>query len=301
MSGKNSNDTSNSPIPTVVQGSQWGGTPILAGTAAGSYQILSYTWAFPSGALKGYGTFTTNTNDPSGPYITFAGHPTSASNTTVQVVSTFSSDDLTNQQGAGVNDPDVFNQFYWGPQATGNQTVSVSAQVQNTTIKATMKLGDSAVTNVIQPQGNITTVLGTAGLSAGGANYDGSQFLGIDINGLYNSSNGKVTGTVGISPDGVVNTTGLPAGTTGQYAIVQTITEGASRSDYYNGSLMPASTVYEDDTLPDGSMPSSRCSTRFFPTPGSKPWVLAWAPLEPIAPKLPCLIRMASMVILPTF
>jgi hypothetical protein len=41
-------------VPDVPQGSKFTGLPMLSGNGATGYQLTSYTWTFPQGALKGW-------------------------------------------------------------------------------------------------------------------------------------------------------------------------------------------------------------------------------------------------------
>ncbi len=167
--GKRATDAATVPIPSVMQGSQWSGQPILQGNNASQYNIVSYTWTFPTGALKGYGAFVTKTySGVSGTY--FAGDPTDAANTKVESQG-FTADDL----NTGTNDPFSVNSLYFGPESTGNLVISVSANVQNTTTLATMTLGDSVTVNVVKPTGSIDLNQGSATNPTGSNPIPGSS------------------------------------------------------------------------------------------------------------------------------
>jgi hypothetical protein len=264
-SGKEQHDTSSNLPPVAVQGSSWSGAPTLQGSTAGSWQILTYKWTFPSGAVKGYGTFQTKTDDPTGPYTTFSAAPTSAKYTNVEVQG-FSDDDLTNQQGAGITDPDTVNSFYWGPSATGLQTVSISAFIKNPGTGATMTVTSSSQTNVVQPLGTMTTALGRAGLSTGTANYKGAPYIGIDNRATFTTDwfgNLVVTAnTPGIQGQATIKKSSLPAGVSGQFAVVQTIT--TRDSETYDGAYT-VDTQSRQLTLGDGTLPNGPSLDGLFP------------------------------------
>ncbi len=129
-----------------------------------------------------------------------------------------------------------------------------------------MTLGDSAVTNVVQPQGNIIAALGRAGLSTGTANYDKSPYIGIDNRGTYSTDwfgNITVTGnTPGIDGLATITKSSLTAGVSGQFAVVQTIT--TRDSETYDGAY----TVYTQSrqyTLKDGTLPDGPSLDGVFP------------------------------------
>ncbi len=237
---------------------------MLAGPAAGSYNILEYTWSFPSGAVKGYGTFQTKNDDPTGSYTIFTSDPTSASNTKVEVQG-FSSDDLKSLEGSGIPDHHT-DSFYWGPEATGNQTVSISAIVEDTTTHARMTLNDSATNNVVQPQGKIEAALGRAGLSTGTANYNKSPYIGIDNRGSHSMNmfgTDTFTGnTLGIDGSATFFKSSLPAGVSGQFAVVQTMT--TRDSETYDGAFT-VDTQSRQYTLKDGTLPNGPSLDGVFP------------------------------------
>ncbi len=274
---KDSHDTSDTPVPTAVQGSPWSASLFLAQPSSTSWQILSYTWTFPSGAIKGYGTFQTNTDDPDGPYTVFAGNPTSASNTKVEVQG-FSSDDLTNRQGAGINDPDHYDSFYWGPEAQGLQTISVSAFCKEGNTGATATETDSATVNVIRPTGSIILntganpnpsgsyypAFGQTGVSPVGLNSQ--QWLQLDANAIRNND-ATVSGPHGIDWLAFVYPSAQGVMISGQFGVVQTVNYTATR--IYSSNLYGTLTSQTAGLLPDGSNPGYTLDT-YFPYGGTQ-------------------------------
>jgi len=146
------------PPPIVLQGSPWSGMPRLQGNSAAQYSIIDYTWTFPDGALKGYGTYKPNiSGDVFNPvaWLTFAGDPTTAQNTPVSAQG-FTPDDLNHNMTPGVNDPDWVDKFYFGPQCIGNQIVTCTATALQNGTSNTVQVADSVTLNAVRPTGSIS-------------------------------------------------------------------------------------------------------------------------------------------------
>lgn len=147
------------PPDPVIQGMQWSGGLMLQGTDAGNYQIVNSTWSFPSGALKGYGTFTKQyeNGDPARSWVQFTGSPTAASGNEVRADANFSGDDLNSDLSEA--DDHVISTFYWGPMSSGSSQVSVTATVKNVITGSTISgLTDSVEFNVLQPTGEMSLI-----------------------------------------------------------------------------------------------------------------------------------------------
>ncbi len=259
--GKQTNDPPTTPIPDVMQGSEWFGQPILQGPSANSYTILKYTWTFPGGAVKGYGTFGVQTTAGVSWYV-FTGDPTNAENTTVQTMG-FTADDLTNDSTPGVSDPDYTNLFYFGPTSTGNQTITCTATIQDNTTMATSSLTDSATVNVVIPVGSIALDPTQNSKLAGGF-FPAFGTTGVDPSGTELQFDAKYNSGAS-SPHGIdwmssVNTTASGVSVAGQFDVVQTMNYSATRiyKDFY-GTLV----TQRAGLLADGSPPGTVLDTSF--------------------------------------
>jgi len=233
-SGNGQHPGDSGPIPNVYQGSSFAGISISLispGFNTASWTLAKYTWTFPQGAIKGYGSMTQSQeaagpNGPGGTFTTFAGGPT---NSLAQNPDSFpfTSDDL--NFVAGQSDH-VINTFYWGPKAQGVEKVSIDATFENIIngqVADTFEGTDSETFNVVQTVGNITQLqLGTAGLSdtddskAGGA---GNYWLGLDKNShTIDPAEGR--------PVGIQYSASIAIPTVGSFTCIQTIASTTTRN-----------------------------------------------------------------------
>ncbi len=198
------------PIPEVIQGMRYdaaftvlvGATdPNVPGETGTQYEVVSYTWTFPSGAVKGYGSFNylleQDTTTSSGNfYAVFASHPTDTDGQGASIAranpdAEFDVDDLEKRydevQPNGFPATDhVIETFYWGPEvAPGEQQVSVSVtlrKIVNGVNQGTITVGDSVKLNVNRPTGNIQILeFGEAGVTGANVSTD-YQWLQFDVN-----------------------------------------------------------------------------------------------------------------------
>ena len=157
ISGYGRHPGTSGPPPIVLQGSPWSGMPRLQGGSAAEYSIVDYTWTFPDGALKGYGTYKPNISSDVFSHVawlTFAGDPTTAQKTPVSAQG-FTPDDLNHNMAPGVNDPDWVDKFYFGPQCIGNQIVTCTATALQNATGDTVQVADSVTLNVVRPTGSL--------------------------------------------------------------------------------------------------------------------------------------------------
>jgi hypothetical protein len=182
--GQHPGDTT--PAPPIPQGSQFVGYPLLSAPTGGAgYQLVNFTWTFPTGAVKGYGEFSQATEGPGegggSTYTWFSGAP-STSLAQDPSLFPFTSDDL-NWTSPG--DDHVVDSFYWGPASVGISTVSVTAtfeKIVDDQVVDTFQGSDSAKYNVILSTGSISILqFGTAGLSTQTDDV-GQYWLGLDKN-----------------------------------------------------------------------------------------------------------------------
>lgn len=118
------------PIPDIPQGSFFTGYPLLSSPGASGYELTSYTWTFPQGAVKGYGEFAELEELAGGQtHDYFYNYPTRdlAQDPTRFP---FTADDLS-WDGPDTFD-DVLDEFYWGPDAVGPSKVEVVATYEKT-------------------------------------------------------------------------------------------------------------------------------------------------------------------------
>lgn len=184
------------PAPLVVQGTRWsGGVMLYANTDTSQYSLLNYTWTFPFGAVKGYGRFSQREERPGAAdpvkYWRFDGDPTESSaiseETNPEVK--FTDDDKSYQSSLAANPnaengDHVLDSFYWGPYATDEQTVFVTATYvkrdPNGNVVDTFTDDDSVTFRVIRPSGSATVdSMGTSGVTPPG---DAPQWVQIDVN-----------------------------------------------------------------------------------------------------------------------
>lgn len=256
-------------VPNVMQGMLWAGNPVVVDqneVVHPEYTAVNFTWTYPTGAVKGYGIFKQFQERPGaadpGNYWLFTGPPTDTGDATpggsiamsdhepIDANLKYTADDLSyqsnlaaNGQNAEVNDH-VINQFYWGPDAVGQQTVTVNATFINTQAPFDKVTGGDTVTvNVIRPTGSIYNVKqGQAGVSA----TDGfkNQYLSLDKTTPRDISGNAIGLPVGIewnatvdtptvkAPDGTNQAVKDPYGTayTGSFVMTQVVVYNAQRT-----------------------------------------------------------------------
>ncbi len=254
-----------SPPAAVVQGMRWSGGIYLSGDNPGNYDIVKYKWTFPTGAMKGYGAFSTaleRQGDPASQYEVFSGQPTGAVGTAVKAVGLdgFTDDDLeyvSTEQG-----DHVINTFYWGPEASGVESVSATVTVKNRLTGATQDLTDKVNLNVIKPDGQITVQKkGTPGVSDGLSNqHPDVQALQIDKNeGEIDPQDGRrllgiqYTANVKdpVNPTDPMNPTGFG----GSFFVTQTIKYSSTRTTADSNNVAHK---LEDGVLADGTYPDPK-------------------------------------------
>ena len=177
----------NQPVPVVIQGSHFVGFPLLQSPGAdpNDYQLVNYTWTFPTGAVKGYGTFGQwqETAGPNGgsTYTVFTGGPTMESAQDPENFP-FDGDDL-NYTSPGTDH--AVDSFYWGPKSSGNLDISITAtfvKIVNGQQADSFTGSDTVTFNVLKPTGNIRGLkFGTAGLSTMADEF-GQVWIGLDQN-----------------------------------------------------------------------------------------------------------------------
>ena len=281
MYGKDSNDPASTPIPWVMEGRAWTGNVTIAGPSSVDFNPVAkiYQWTFPTGALKGYGLFTTRNDDPSGPYDVFSGDPPEKTVYPTDVkTENFTSDDLIwNDASLQANDH-VINTFYWGPgsaslPASGlgppaPRRVAVAATFKSTIPGAPDFIGTDYVdVYVAAPTGSIALTppypppsmvpsFGTAGLMTAGS-VPQIQF---DVN--FNSTAPNTP--VGISWTASVDPTAPGIGTVaGQFAVTQTMTYDSTRSSDLGGGRI---LTQADGLLPGRVNPGTILDALHYPT-----------------------------------
>jgi len=291
--GKHKNAPASDPVPWVIEGSYWGATPILTGTGAAQFDwpAVSWTWSFPMGALKGYGTFDTVLpadpfGDASGQYDVL--HSTEPPNEDTALASAkpvttagFTTDDLAKVDPAVEPSDHVFNGFYFGPATVTGSPVRVTLEAtfrSHTAGVPDFTGSDYVEVNVAKPTGNIaldpdgadidptappTTPptlypeFGTAGVSAGPASA--GQRLQLDANFVVSG------GPHGIDWKSSVDPTATGIGTvSGRFAVTQTMTYMSSRT--YNNRITG---VYSqsDGLIPGGASPGVILDSLHYPGP----------------------------------
>ena len=189
--------------------------PVLedgTGAIRTDYTLDSYTWTYPTGAVKGYGTFTRVFDGPSDQigHWEFTGPPIDTqSSATGSIAQTdhenpgwgYTFDDLNYQNSPTVPDTAI-NQFFWGPDAVGANTINVRAnfvKIVNGTVVDTFAASTSMTYNVVRPTGSIyNTALGTAGVSAV-MSSTGTQYIQIDKNRILDANSNRISGPSGFS------------------------------------------------------------------------------------------------------
>ncbi len=136
--------------------------------------------SFPSGAIKGFGTFRVENSDPRGPHTVFNGGPSAADGVNVQAVTSFTDED-TSVTNPGVPGQFDINTFYFGPEAQGVQNIGVDLKFKKYIagkFQGEVTIGDTVQVNVLKPSGQITvTAKGTPGVSGIQGGVGGSQVL----------------------------------------------------------------------------------------------------------------------------
>jgi hypothetical protein len=252
------------PPSAVVQGMKWSGSIMLSGGTSGNYDLVKYKWTFPTGAMKGYGTFTKaleRDGELASQYESFSGQPTGTDATEVKAVGLdgFTADDL--EYDATEQGDHVISTFYWGPEATGVESVSVTATVKNRLTGATQELTDKVNLNVIKPDGQITVQKkGTPGVSDDlSVQHPDVQALQIDKNAGERDQNGAPL--VGIqyvaNVKDPMNTTDQanPTGFGGSFLVTQTINYSSTRTTADSNNVAHK---WEDGVLANGAYPSPR-------------------------------------------
>lgn len=234
------------------------------------YRVVSYTWTFPQGAVKGFGTFSTGNpvNDPDGDYTTFVSGPTDAAAKVVKAETTFTTDDLDHIY-AQDNDADntrdhTINQFYFGPESTGIVTVSITMvwnKIVNDEVDGQVTATDTVSLNVFRPDGSITiNSFGTAGVSPGLNYLSTSQRLGIDVDTRIVPDPANPGGRISEGPQGISWTAMVTADSVfrnGSFGVVQTVVSTGSRS----AGTGPYTT--QNWTLPNGTSGPTTLDTQF--------------------------------------
>ena len=223
---------------TVYQGEAFFGGLVLQAIGAQGYILYKYTWTFPSGAIKGYGLFSTSqgakTSDgtPGPSYTKFTDGPTTGATMSPDQYP-FTDDDL-NFDYSKTNsfEEHVTDKFYWGPEATGIKTVSLDATYAlldgNGKVVDSFEGTDSEQFNVIQTTGTIDKQqFRTAGLSTQ-SNAMGNYYIGLDRDSGVTSGRAR---TIGIQYSAQIT-----SATPGRFTVVQTKsgTESLKGSDWTN-------------------------------------------------------------------
>ena len=201
--GKHGDDGHPSPVdpPDVIQGMAYTVAIDPAepdSTEVGvEWRLQNETWVYPEVAVKGYGIFTRIDpsmpgGDPDGPYTRFVSQPSSAPNTKVEWQgfepddTEYDSSQSEDIDGDGLAETDHFiGTFYWGPEAEGLQTISVSVlwvkYLNNNPTLETINDSDSVTVNVLKPTGTIVELHeGTSGVSESLVGTAQTQYIGDD-------------------------------------------------------------------------------------------------------------------------
>ena len=165
------------PVPPVDPDGSSGDAPLF------DYKLEKYVWTFPGGAVKGYGTFETQTGDPDGPHEVFTGGPTAQDGVPVRAETEFTNDDLdydATQTDSNGNVLDVvISTFFVGPEMEGLQDVKVQVtfrKYSNGVKGGTVEKGDEVQFDALKPTGAIAVDhAGVAGVSP--VLSRGSQYL----------------------------------------------------------------------------------------------------------------------------
>lgn len=142
------------------------------------WRPLKDVWTYPTGVVKGYGSFQKMNGDPDGPYTVFVSPPTDAPNTIVDLQD-FTPDDLDkDRQQAGDH---FIDHFFFGPVSIGDVSLNVTTTfgkfIDGVDTGLRANAGDGVVLNIVQPQGTMEILeVGTAGLGPAGSTPLNLQF-----------------------------------------------------------------------------------------------------------------------------